>query len=155
MKLVNIDPVSLKLPQRQINVLSSTFGIFLGRFSGNDHIVSNRPQGNPDRMSFPTSATRARVGSSGSDSSVRHRPESRMPGRVRQTTLLGAPYDRPCPRAANTRTSGPHAARAADTTVRNPRVRLLAPSAITLATSAAIGWSPLKTPHAFTFKIVH
>src|SRR5205823_13270445 len=79
-----------------------------------------------------------RVGTTGSDSNFRHRPDCRIPGRVRTTTRLWAPYDRPWPRAAIISTPGPHAARAVATTVGNPRVRLLAPSATTRATSTGL-----------------
>ena len=47
MKLVKIDPVGLKLPQRQIKVVGSTLGSSLGGFCGNDHLVSNPFQSNP------------------------------------------------------------------------------------------------------------
>ena len=57
-----------------------------------------------------------------------------MAGNRRNRKELSAPYERPWPSAATTWTSGPHAVRAVATTVWNPRVRLLAPSATTRAT---------------------
>ena len=39
-KLVNVDPVGLKLPQRQLKVIRSTLGVSLGGFSGDDDLVS-------------------------------------------------------------------------------------------------------------------
>ena len=40
MKLVNIDPVSLKLPEGQIDVIGSSLGVSLSGFSGHDHLSS-------------------------------------------------------------------------------------------------------------------
>ena len=99
----------------------------------------------PYRMSFPTSVMSARVGSAGDRSSCRHKPHSRMPGSLRTRNVLWTPYDRPWPRAASTSTFGPQAARAVVTTVWNPRVRLLAPSATTRAISASID-PPRRSP---------
>src|SRR5262249_5304359 len=88
-------------------------------------------------MSLPMSVMRHRVGTDEADSSRGHRPDSRMLGSLRPRKLLRAPYDRPCPSAARTSTSGPHVVLAAVTTVSNPRVRLLAPSATTRLTGPA------------------
>src|SRR5690349_7761484 len=85
-------------------------------------------------MSLPTSVTSARVRAGGRRSIAGHNPDSMIPGRRRARNWLSAPYERPCPSAATTSTRGPHAARDVATTVLNPRVRLLAPSAITRST---------------------
>jgi hypothetical protein len=51
-----------------------------------------------------------------------------MPGRDRPRTLLGDPYDRPWPVAANNTTGSPDAARAEEKIVGRLRRALLAPS---------------------------
>src|SRR6266481_5257664 len=61
-----------------------------------------------------------------------------MPGSIRTINRLGAPYERPWPRAASTSTFGPHVRRAVETTVWKPRVRLLAPRATTRPISPSI-----------------
>ena len=52
--------------------------------------------------SLPTSVTSAAVGTSDRAPSASHKPQSRMLGNVRPSTVLLMPYDRPCPKAEST-----------------------------------------------------
>jgi len=47
-KLVNVDPVGLKLPQREVQVIRSTLAVSLGGFRGDDDLASDRRQGDPE-----------------------------------------------------------------------------------------------------------
>ncbi len=120
------------------SVSTMSFVTVLRRTSASSTHPNVRSTEKPYRISLPTSVTSPLVAIGGRDANSVHTLDLRMLGNVRNIKLLGAPYDRPCPSAASTSTSGPHIDRAVETMVWKPRVRLLAPSATTRPTSAGI-----------------